>query len=289
MIKKNIFKLLVVFLLCALQFISQSQAQTIYKGLSIDNSAFLFGSYLARKTQCIYKPSDFNSIPNMGEIIKIYYRYGVTGIGNSHDLSPFIIKMGQTTDTMFQGDSTFFTGLTLVRWDSIFTIPAGVQGEWFGIDLQTPFVYDSTKTLVVETQFFDNTATNFGTLGSYNLTQKLVSSDTAAIYQSGIGSATWQDFGFDYLITTGLKTASTAIDIIIYPNPSTDIITLTNLPLIEKATITMYDVFGHQLTSTFHYANNNVTTLDISNLNQGIYYIQLATTKQTIIKKFTKI
>jgi hypothetical protein len=289
MIKKNIFKLLVVFLLCALQFISQSQAQTIYKGLSIDNSAFLFGSYLARKTQCIYKPSDFNSIPNMGEIIKIYYRYGVTGIGNSHDLSPFIIKMGQTTDTMFQGDSTFFTGLTLVRWDSIFTIPAGVQGEWFGIDLQTPFVYDSTKTLVVETQFFDNTATNFGTLGSYNLTQKLVSSDTAAIYQSGIGSATWQDFGFDYLITTGLKTASTAIDIIIYPNPSTDIITLTNLPLIEKATITMYDVFGHQLTSTFHYANNNVTTLDISNLNQGIYYIQIATTKQTIIKKFTKI
>jgi hypothetical protein len=225
----------------------------------------------------------------MGEIIKIYYRYGVTGIGNSHDLSPFIIKMGQTTDTMFQGDSTFFTGLTLVRWDSIFTIPAGVQGEWFGIDLQTPFVYDSTKTLVVETQFFDNTATNFGTLGSYNLTQKLVSSDTAAIYQSGIGSATWQDFGFDYLITTGLKTASTAIDIIIYPNPSTDIITLTNLPLIEKATITMYDVFGHQLTSTFHYANNNVTTLDISNLNQGIYYIQIATTKQTIIKKFTKI
>jgi hypothetical protein len=289
MIKKNIFKLLVVFLLCALQFISQSQAQTIYKGLSIDNSAFLFGSFLARKTQCIYKPSDFNSIPNMGEIIKIYYRYGVTGIGNSHDLSPFIIKMGQTTDTMFQGDSTFFTGLTLVRWDSIFTIPAGVQGEWFGIDLQTPFVYDSTKTLVVETQFFDNTATNFGTLGSYNLTQKLVSSDTAAIYQSGIGSATWQDFGFDYLITTGLKTASTAIDIIIYPNPSTDIITLTNLPLIEKATITMYDVFGHQLTSTFHYANNNVTTLDISNLNQGIYYIQIATTKQTIIKKFTKI
>lgn len=289
MIKKNIFKLLVVFLLCALQFISQSQAQTIYKGLSIDNSAFLFGSFLARKTQCIYKPSDFNSIPNMGEIIKIYYRYGVTGIGNSHDLSPFIIKMGQTTDTMFQGDSTFFTGLTLVRWDSIFTIPAGVQGEWFGIDLQTPFVYDSTKTLVVETQFFDNTATNFGTLGSYNLTQKLVSSDTAAIYQSGIGSATWQDFGFDYLITTGLKTASTAIDIIIYPNPSTNIITLTNLPLIEKATITMYDVFGHQLTSTFHYANNSVTTLDISNLNQGIYYIQLATTKQTIIKKFTKI
>lgn len=289
MIKKNIFKLLVVFLLCALQFISQSQAQTIYKGLSIDNSAFLFGSYLARKTQCIYKPSDFNSIPNMGEIIKIYYRYGVTGIGNSHDLSPFIIKMGQTTDTMFQGDSTFFTGLTLVRWDSIFTIPAGVQGEWFGIDLQTPFVYDSTKTLVVETQFFDNTATNFGTLGSYNLTQKLVSSDTAAIYQSGIGSATWQDFGFDYLITTGLKTASTAIDIIIYPNPSADIITLTNLPLIEKATITMYDIFGHQLTSTLHYANNNVTTLDISNLNQGVYYIQIATTKQTIIKKFTKI
>jgi hypothetical protein len=135
-------------------------SQTIYKGLNTSNSTFLLGAINARKSQCLYKPSDFNTIPNNGEITKIYYRYGSTGNTAPHDLSPFTIKLGQTNDTFFSGDSLFFTGLSTVRFDSVYTIPAGTQGDWFGIDLQTPFAYDSSKTLIVEIKFY-NTRNSF--------------------------------------------------------------------------------------------------------------------------------
>jgi hypothetical protein len=88
---------------------------------------FLLGATNARKSQCLYKPSDFNTTPNNGEITKIYYRYGTTGITTAHDLSPFTIKLGQTTDTVFAVGNSFYTNLSTVRFDSVYTIPAGVE------------------------------------------------------------------------------------------------------------------------------------------------------------------
>jgi hypothetical protein len=289
MVNKNKTQFIITILFCVLLFINNSNAQSIYKGLGVDNSAFLFGSNLARKTQCIYKPSDFNSMPNIGEIIKIYYRYGTTGISNSHDLSPFSIKMGQTADTIFPSDSLFFTGLTLVRWDSIFTIPGGVQGDWFGIDLQTPFIFDSSKTLIVETQFYNNTAINFGTLGSSNLTQKLVSSDTAAVYQTGVGSTTWQDFGFDYIVTTGLKTALTSNDIVVFPNPSKDQFQLSNINLIENGRLYISDLCGKVVYSKNINEQQSTELINISDLNRGVYYIKIESENTHIIKKIVKL
>ena len=40
-------------------------AQSIYKGLNTSNSNFLLGATNARKSQCLYKPSDFNTLPNI--------------------------------------------------------------------------------------------------------------------------------------------------------------------------------------------------------------------------------
>jgi hypothetical protein len=288
MTKKSLFILCLLYI-NFLHFIPKTAAQIIYKGLNNDNSTFLLGATNARKSQCLYKPSDFNTIPNMGEIIKIYYRFGTTGVGTSHDLSPFTIKMGQTTDSIFPPGNTFFTGLTTVRFDSIYTIPAGIQGNWFGIDLQTPFTFDSTKTLIVEIQFYNSTVSNFGTLGNSNTTQKLISADTAAVAQTGFGSTTWQDFGFDYLITTGTKTTLTAKDIIIYPNPSADKININAVQLIEDGTISIFNVYGHLITNFYPITKTNNTAIDISYLSKGVYYIQIATAQKTIIKKFIKI
>jgi hypothetical protein len=278
--------LLIVTIL--LGFIESGFTQTVFKGLNSSNSTFLLGAINARKSQCLYKPSDFNTTPNHGEITKIYYRYGSTGIAAPHDLSPFTIKLGQTNDTIFPVGNTFFTGLTTVRFDSIFTIPAGVQGDWFGIDLQTPFLYDSTKTLIVEIKFYNTTEPAFGTLGNNNTTQKLISADTAAIAQTGFGSSTWQDFGFDYLITTGIANINTSNEVMIFPNPTNEIVYINNLFLENDGSIDIFDVYGKKVHAQAHQQQNKFAIIDFKEFEPGIYFIKIESAQQSFIKKVIK-
>lgn len=268
--------------------IVSSQAQSIYKGQNNDNSTFLFGAINARKSQCLYKPSDFSSLPQMGEIIKIYYRYGSTGDTVPNNLSPFTIKLGQTNDTVFPPGNTFFTGLTTVRYDSVFTIPPGVQGNWFGIDLQTPFVYDSSKTLIVEIKFYNSTVSNFGTLGNTNLTQKLISADTGAFAQTSFGSTTWQDFGFDYIITTGKTNINTNKEVQVFPIPCSGLITINNLNFTNEGAISVYDVYGKLVITKNYKASKSTENIDITSLESGIYFLKIESQKESIVKRIIK-
>jgi hypothetical protein len=281
------YKIFLIVLAC-IGYTTNGYTQSIFKGLNNSNSTFLLGATNARKSQCLYKPSDFNTFPNNGEITKIYYRYGSTGIDTAHSLSPFTIKLGQTNDTVFASGTLFFPGLTTVRFDSVYTIPAGVQGDWFGIDLQTPFIYDSSKTLIVEIQFYNTTAANFGTIGNTNNTQKLISADTAALAQTGFGSTTWQDFGLDYLITTGLSNLHTSNKVILYPNPSKDVITINYLPFKNDGTLSVYDVYGKLVYSKNYNHNSTSESIDISAFKSGIYFLKIGSPNETVIKKLVK-
>ncbi len=263
-------------------------AQSIFKGLNTTNSAFLLGATNARKSQCLYKPSDFNTLPNNGEITKIYYRYGSTGIDTAHSLSPFTIKLGQTSDLAFAGDSMFFTGLTTVRFDSVYTIPAGIQGDWFGIDLQTPFTYDSAKTLIVEIKFYHTTEVTFGTLGSNDTIQKIISADTGAVAETSFGSNTWQDFGFDYTITTGKANLNTSDDVMIYPNPTSGLITINNLGLKNEGTISVFDVYGKLVFKNNYYSSKTSQNIDITALERGVYFLKIGSKNDAVIKKIIK-
>lgn len=278
----NIFFYLIIFFNIEFDF---CHAQSIYKGLNSDNSTFLLGAVNARKSQCLYKTSDFNMPPSSGLINKIYYRYGTTGITAAHDLSPFTIKIGQTTDTVFLGGNTFFTGLTTVRYDSVYTIPAGVQGDWLGIDLQTPFAYDSTKTLIVEIQFYNSTGTAFGTLGNTNNNQKIISSDTASLVSVG-SSTTWQDFGFDYSITTGKQLFTSTNKINLYPNPSTDIVNISDF---KGSEVIVFDAIGNQVLKQINNNQSQNIIIDLQQFPQGIYFIKLVSNGHFETKKVSKI
>lgn len=288
MIKKILFSTLLI-LLHSVVFFRAAHAQTSYKGLGADNSTFLLGATNARKSQCLYKPTDFTSIPFNGEITRIYYRYGTTAISAPHDLSPFTIKLGQTNDSIFPPGDTFFTGLTTVRYDSVYTITEGVAGNWFGIDLQTPFTYDSSKTLIVEIQFYTSTATSFGTLGNTNTTQKLISSDTASLTQIGFGSTTWQDFGFDYLVSTGLAKLTTGTDVVVFPNPTNDLIHIANSGATEDATISVYDVLGKVVYTAKYAHHSNAITIDLNQIASGSYTLKIASEQVQITKKIIKL
>lgn len=120
------------------------------------------GSTLFNKAQWIFGPNEFNAggtgIGNpaySGLITKIFLR-----LGNSVSVNPytnFVISLSQNvgTNTTFgsvpSSTYTFVTGMTpCFTQSSGFTLAGGVANSWYGITLNSPFLYDSSKSLVVE-------------------------------------------------------------------------------------------------------------------------------------------
>jgi len=74
-------------------------------------------------------------------------------------------------------------------------------------------------------------------------------------------------------------------DINIYPIPAKDIINVTSKNNIKS--IKIYNDLG-QMVKRIKEFNSNHLSINISNLNAGIYYIYVTTEKKSIIKKFIK-
>lgn len=274
--------------IAALFIIYFASAQQVYKGLGTSNSTFLFGytSYAA-KSQCIFLPSDFVNLRS-GNITRIYYRYGSTGITMAQELTRFQISMAQTTATGYT-NSTFFTGLNQVFYDSLYTIPAGVTGDWFSIELDSTFAYDSTQTLIVQLIFPESLHDNWGTYGtSNNPVKKLISPDTLAVTGSGT-SATWQDFGFDLQTSTGIQTffnTSNSLDLDVINNPVTTTLNLMpRLPQNQNAMLEISNAIGRKVLS--NKVSSKLQTIDVSTFAKGIYFASLTTSNGiSVSRKF---
>jgi len=69
----------------------------------------------------------------------------------------------------------------------------------------------------------------------------------------------------------------------VYPNPVKDVLTINTNNSVIISQIILYDVMGKQLIATTN------TTLDISNLNKGVYFIRIMTSdKKVFTKKIIK-
>jgi hypothetical protein len=267
--KKN----LLFFILCLFNY-ALVNAQQVFKGPGTSNSTFLFGytSYAA-KSQCIFWPSDFTNLTD-GDIIRVYYHYG-SGTGDQV-LTRFSIEMGQTIDNSYTANN-FFTGLTPVFYRNSYTIPQGVSGNWFSIDLDTPFTYDSTKTLIVQLIFPESAIDSWGTLGTSNTpVKKIISPDTLATIGDP-SSGTWQDFGFDIATPAGTKTFlsnQAGFDFMISPNPASNKIDI-------KSVNTFSNQFQLSITNSLgqiiftKQLNSNSESIDLTSFQSGIYFVQL--------------
>jgi hypothetical protein len=72
----------------------------------------------------------------------------------------------------------------------------------------------------------------------------------------------------------------------IFPNPSSDHITLKLSQNTTKATIKIYNLLGElKYTSTM---SSPETTVDIADLAKGVYIIEVATEKNVMREKFVK-
>src|SRR5690606_15014385 len=154
-------------------------AQQVQKCCGTSSSTFLLGSMnYARHTQCLYAPGDFTGA-EAGSITRLYYRYGVSGIGLGNTLEQVTISMLQTSATSFTGVE-FLIGLQTVIGPAMLEIAPGVSGDWFYFDLDTPFEYDPSLSLVVDINFAHSTNTAFGTMSVGSTSgRKIMSSSTS--------------------------------------------------------------------------------------------------------------
>ena len=82
-----------------------------------------------------------------------------------------------------------------------------------------------------------------------------------------------------------------ASSINIYPNPVNDILyietqTLTQtLTQTQTLTVEIYDVFGRQQSTV---NGQQTLSIDVSNLNSGIYFVKINTANGNIVNKFIK-
>lgn len=77
-------------------------------------------------------------------------------------------------------------------------------------------------------------------------------------------------------------------NVAIYPNPSTGIFTISVAnKIVDK--VEVYDVAGKVIVSKNNFSsNNNASTLDISSVSNGIYFVKITAENQSIVKKIIK-
>lgn len=147
-------KKILQFLACSfILFAFVLQAQPVYYNYNTSNAtnnAFPFSSNPAtgKSIQHLYLPGAFNlpSPAPSGLISKISFMASSTA---SATYTRLTIKMGLTTDVDLPPNAWYTNSLTTVFDSTNYTL-SGTTGQFSTINLQTLFLYDSTKSLIVE-------------------------------------------------------------------------------------------------------------------------------------------
>lgn len=99
-----------------------------------------------QKYQGFYNAGLFAGAP-AGYITKVYWQRGLTSTATTYANCEF--SLAQSTQTTFS-TTQFFTPMTVCFSAASHTIPAGSASQWFSIQLQTPFYYDPSQTLITQ-------------------------------------------------------------------------------------------------------------------------------------------
>ena len=99
-----------------------------------------------------------------------------------------------------------------------------------------------------------------------------------------------EEFGViidDFLISGTLATQNFELDkIVIAPNPSAGIFTIFSSNLnLDK--IEVYDITGKIINSKTNLNSTN-TTLDLTNVSTGIYFVKIVSNNQSTVKRIIK-
>ncbi|WP_276132732.1 GEVED domain-containing protein [Polluticoccus soli] len=191
-------KLLLSFLpLLILSTMALAQTPQYFNNAGTGGNSIPFGggTWADQRCQFLYTAGEFGA-PPIGFITKVYFR--ASGSYPSSTYTNLSIDLGQNTLTSLPG-TTWVPGMTNVFNSASYVTPATVAGTWVEYPLQTPFFFDPTLTLIVDTKQPATTGGYAIYTSSATGTRRQYAASAAGA--PGGSSATRYDFGFD--ITPG--------------------------------------------------------------------------------------
>ncbi|HET8804687.1 MAG TPA: T9SS type A sorting domain-containing protein, partial [Aequorivita sp.] len=78
-------------------------------------------------------------------------------------------------------------------------------------------------------------------------------------------------------------------DLSIYPNPTSDSFTVQSSQLVLQTAISLYDLQGKLLFSEKMLPQNGKLTMQVSSLENGVYFVKISSEGNSIVKKLIKI
>ncbi|CAM3506467.1 T9SS type A sorting domain-containing protein [Aequorivita lipolytica] len=78
-------------------------------------------------------------------------------------------------------------------------------------------------------------------------------------------------------------------DLSVYPNPTSDSFTVQSSQLVSETTISLYDIQGKMLLSEKMLPQNGKLTLEVSSLENGVYFVKISSEGNSVVRKLLKI
>lgn len=156
---KNLFYFVISAILALSSHSLPAQAPQFYNYQILENTNYYpFGVAAGKGVQWLYTPGNFNQPAPVtsGVITKVYFFMGYTN-GNA-TLYNLCIKLGQSAITNLPSGVLYTGPLDTVYFRSTVNLTSNV-GQWMGITLDYPFVYDSSQTLIVDVSQYGATNT----------------------------------------------------------------------------------------------------------------------------------
>lgn len=161
-----------------------------------------------------------------------------------------------------------------------------LENNW---TLLSDVVNNATRTISITRDYISNDPTDYSfssALNSMNIIWAFACDDPAILFSH------CDYFGIQNLTFTELS--SNSIDkelntINLFPNPTSKSISLISNSLIEIEKLSVYNAMGQLIFSNSIQNINLPISLDVSNLNKGLYILEISNSKNKISKKFIKL
>ena len=203
--------LLGLFAVCAvlLPDLVQGQGAVSWSTATTSSSGTYLSGATSRRNQVLYPAAELTGALS-GSITKIYFRRSATAT-NALSMANLQIRMGQTANTAFPNNN-LVTGLTTVFTSTTFTQGTGTIDTWFSITLDSPFPYNATQSLIIETEY-TGTPTNGISVRSTSTStplRRLTSAGNTALPYSTATTGTTSGFipAFSFDVSTVTRDAA---------------------------------------------------------------------------------
>jgi len=252
-------------------------------------NSFPFNQGPGKRIQTLIKAGDFNqpiSAPT-GNITHFYVKISTYPLGPA-TYTGLNIKFGQTPATSLP---TSFIPLTDIVYQRNTVTLTAAAGTWLEFELDTPFEYSSTQSLIVEIEQCGVTGSFSGFslahttgLGSGNNGRSYSTTVTCVAPYQGLTTGRVVNCGINVTPMTGVITPVLNIPDKYnlsqnYPNPFNPTTTINfSIPKSGFVALKVFDVLGKEvatLVNETRVAGNYTVAFDGSRLSSGVYYYRI--------------